>query len=53
MKMTDEYKEVMQLPAPLLAQQGPVGPAKPKEQRKMITAGRECTLVLSRMGNDV
>ena len=52
-KMTDEYKEVMQLPAPLLAQQGPVGPAKPKEQRKMITAGRECTLVLSRMGNDV
>ena len=40
-KLNDEYKEVKQLPAPLLAQQGPVGPARPKEQRKMITAGRE------------
>ncbi|KAI0738144.1 WD40 repeat-like protein [Daedaleopsis nitida] len=38
-KMTDEYKEVKQLPASLLSQQGPVGPARPKEQRKMITAG--------------
>ena len=41
MKITDEYKEVKQLPASLLSQQGPVGPARPKEQRKMITAGRE------------
>ncbi|KAI0668257.1 WD40 repeat-like protein [Trametes maxima] len=38
-KMSDEYKEVRELPAPLLAQQGPVGPARPKEQRKAITAG--------------
>ena len=44
-KMNDEYKEVKQLPAPLLAQQGPVGPARPKEQRKMITAGRECSIL--------
>lgn len=40
-KLNDEYKEVKQLPAALLAQQGPVGPARPKEQRKMITSGRE------------
>lgn len=39
-KMNDEYKDVKELPAPLLAQQGPVGPARPKEQRKAITAGR-------------
>lgn len=42
--MNDEYKEVKQLPGPLLSQQGPVGPARPKEQRKMITAGREYAL---------
>ena len=40
-KMNDEFKEVRQLPASLLAQQGPVGPARPKENRKMITAGRK------------
>ncbi len=40
-KLNDEYKQFKELPAPLLAQQGPVGPARPKEQRKMITAGRE------------
>ncbi|KIP07885.1 hypothetical protein PHLGIDRAFT_127389 [Phlebiopsis gigantea 11061_1 CR5-6] len=38
-KINDEYKDVKELPAPLLAQQGQVGPARPKEQRKMITAG--------------
>ncbi|KZT01944.1 WD40 repeat-like protein [Laetiporus sulphureus 93-53] len=38
-KMNDEYKDVRELPAQLLAQQGPVGPARPKEQRKAITAG--------------
>ncbi|KAF7795935.1 hypothetical protein EIP86_007102 [Pleurotus ostreatoroseus] len=38
-KINDEYKDVRELPAPLLAQQGQVGPARPKEQRKMITAG--------------
>lgn len=42
-KMNDEYKEVRELPGSLLAQQGPVGPARPKEQRKAITAGRACT----------
>lgn len=39
-KINDEYRDVKELPAPLLAQQGQVGPARPKEQRKMITAGR-------------
>lgn len=39
-KINDEYKDVKELPAPLLAQQGQVGPARPKEQRKMIEAGR-------------
>ncbi|EMD35726.1 hypothetical protein CERSUDRAFT_115684 [Gelatoporia subvermispora B] len=38
-KINDEYKDAKELPAPLLAQQGPVGPARPKEQRKAITAG--------------
>ncbi|CAL1702575.1 unnamed protein product [Somion occarium] len=38
-KIQDEYADYKELPAPLLAQQGPVGPSRPKEQRKMITAG--------------
>ncbi|PSR77743.1 hypothetical protein PHLCEN_2v7727 [Hermanssonia centrifuga] len=38
-KISDEYKDARELPASLLAQQGQVGPARPKEQRKMITAG--------------
>ncbi|KAI0086726.1 WD40 repeat-like protein [Irpex rosettiformis] len=38
-KINDKYKDAKELPGPLLAQQGQVGPAKPKEQRKMITAG--------------
>ncbi|KAI0795851.1 WD40 repeat-like protein [Abortiporus biennis] len=38
-KIYDEYRDFKELPASLLAQQGPVGPARPKEQRKMITAG--------------
>jgi len=38
-RMNDEYKDVRDLPPALLAQQGPVGPARPKEQRKAITAG--------------
>ncbi|KAI0338711.1 WD40 repeat-like protein [Trametopsis cervina] len=38
-KINDEYKDAKELPAPLLAQQGQVGPARPKEQRKMIEAG--------------
>ena len=46
MKMNDEFQDVRELPASLLAQQGPVGPSRPKEQRKAITAGRECVLNL-------
>ncbi|KAF9244474.1 WD40-repeat-containing domain protein [Melanogaster broomeanus] len=38
-KMADEYKHYKELPGALLAQQGPVGPARPKGQQKMITAG--------------
>ncbi|TFY82026.1 hypothetical protein EWM64_g1992 [Hericium alpestre] len=38
-KINDEYKEYKQLPSALLSQQVPVGPARPKEQRKAITAG--------------
>ena len=37
--MNDEYKHYKQLPAALVGQQGPVGPARPKEMRKAITAG--------------
>lgn len=39
-KISDEYRDYKQLPAALLAQQGAVGPARPKQDRKMITAGR-------------
>ena len=39
-KINDEYKDFKELPGALLAQQGQAGPARPKEQRKMITAGR-------------
>ncbi|KAH9984245.1 WD40 repeat-like protein [Russula vinacea] len=38
-KMNDEYKHYKQLPPALVAQQVPVGPARPKEMRKAITAG--------------
>ncbi|CCL98878.1 uncharacterized protein FIBRA_00885 [Fibroporia radiculosa] len=38
-KINDEYKDVRELPAQLLTQQGSVGPARPKEMRKAITAG--------------
>ena len=39
-KINDEYKHYKQLPAALMVQQGPIRPARPKEQRKAITAGR-------------
>lgn len=39
-KINDEYRDYKQLPAALLQQQGPVGPARPKQERKMIEAGR-------------
>jgi len=38
-KINDEYCDFKELPPALLAQQGPIGPAQPKEQRKEITAG--------------
>jgi WD40 repeat protein len=37
--MNDEYKHYKQLPPALVSQQVPVGPARPKEMRKAITAG--------------
>ncbi|EFI27834.1 pre-mRNA-splicing factor PRP46 [Coprinopsis cinerea okayama7 len=48
-KIRDEYKDYKALPSTLLAQQGPVGPARPKESRKMITAGGEADPSTSRM----
>jgi pleiotropic regulator 1 len=39
-KLRDDYANYRELPAALLSQQGPVGPAQPKDARKMITAGR-------------
>ncbi|KIJ19603.1 hypothetical protein PAXINDRAFT_109043 [Paxillus involutus ATCC 200175] len=38
-KIADEFKHYKELPSALLAQQGPVGPARPKAEQKMITAG--------------
>ncbi|EIM84855.1 WD40 repeat-like protein [Stereum hirsutum FP-91666 SS1] len=38
-KINDEYKHYKQLPSALLEQQMPVGPARPKQQLKAITAG--------------
>ncbi|EGN97714.1 hypothetical protein SERLA73DRAFT_56935, partial [Serpula lacrymans var. lacrymans S7.3] len=40
-KINDEYKHCKELPPALLAQQGPVGPARRSEKRLAITAGRE------------
>jgi hypothetical protein len=37
--MNDKYKHYKQLPPALVSQQVPVGPARPKEIRKAITAG--------------
>jgi pleiotropic regulator 1 len=39
-KINDEYKDFKELPPSLLAQQGTVGPARPKGHQKAITAGR-------------
>ncbi|KAG7085566.1 pre-mRNA-splicing factor prp46 [Marasmius oreades] len=38
-KIHDEYRDFKELPPALLSQQGPVGPSRPKESRKLITAG--------------
>ncbi|KAK7047747.1 pre-mRNA-splicing factor prp46 [Paramarasmius palmivorus] len=38
-KIRDEYRDFKELPTALLSQQGPVGPSRPKENQKMITAG--------------
>ncbi|KAJ3486089.1 hypothetical protein NLI96_g4493 [Meripilus lineatus] len=52
-KLNDEYKDFKELPASLLSQQGPVGPARPKENRKMITAGpsSEAGQMIARIDN--
>jgi hypothetical protein len=50
-KINDEYRDFKELPPALLAQQGPIGPARPKEQRKAITAGRRLTGLLSLTGS--
>ena len=39
-KMADEYSHYRQLPPALLAQQGPVGPTRPQNTQKLLTAGR-------------
>ncbi|KAG6809439.1 pre-mRNA-splicing factor prp46 [Tricholoma furcatifolium] len=48
-KINDEYRDYKELPAALLAQQGPVGPSRPKEARKMITAGASADTATSKM----
>ncbi|KAF9652534.1 WD40 repeat-like protein [Thelephora ganbajun] len=53
-KINDEYKDYKQLPPALLSQQGPVGPARPKDaQRKMITAGptSEASMMIAKIDN--
>ncbi|KAF5391206.1 hypothetical protein D9757_003169 [Collybiopsis confluens] len=40
-KIHDEYRQFRELPSALLSQQGPVGPTRPKESIKMITAGED------------
>jgi pleiotropic regulator 1 len=39
-KINDEYRDYKELPPSLLAQQGAVGPVRPKGHQKAITAGR-------------
>ncbi|KAF8628774.1 hypothetical protein AX15_003730 [Amanita polypyramis BW_CC] len=48
-KIQDEYRHCKELPPALMAQQGPVGPARPKETRKMITAGAAADSNTSRL----
>ncbi|GLB42684.1 putative WD domain, G-beta repeat [Lyophyllum shimeji] len=48
-KIRDEYRDYKELPPALVAQQGPVGPSRPKESRKMITAGPSADTNTSRM----
>ncbi|KLO09600.1 WD40 repeat-like protein [Schizopora paradoxa] len=48
-KINDEYRDYKVLPASLQAQQGPVGPSRPKQDRKMITAGPSQTPSTSKM----
>jgi pleiotropic regulator 1 len=47
--MNDEYKHYKQLPPALVSQQVPVGPARPKEMRKAITAGPSSSSETTRM----
>ncbi|KAH8114267.1 WD40 repeat-like protein [Phellopilus nigrolimitatus] len=52
-KINDEYKDYKQLPPALLSQQGPVGPARPKQERKMIEAGpsSDTSRIIARIDN--
>ncbi|KAI6127242.1 WD40-repeat-containing domain protein [Pisolithus croceorrhizus] len=52
-KINDEYKHYKELPPALLAQQGPVGPARPTPQRKAITAGpsSETSMMIAAIDN--
>lgn len=43
-KINDEYSDYKQLPPALLSQQGSVSLARPKQERKMIEAGRKFSL---------
>lgn len=48
-KIRDEYNHCKELPPALVAQQGGVGPSKPKDNRKMITAGPSADSTTSRI----
>ncbi|KAJ7186982.1 WD40-repeat-containing domain protein [Mycena filopes] len=48
-KINDEYRDFKELPAALLSQQGTVGPSRPQNTRKMITAGPSADNNTSRM----
>jgi pleiotropic regulator 1 len=52
-KIRDEYRHCKELPPALVAQQGPVGPAQPRETRKMITAGRKYVSVCKNTSHDL
>ncbi|KAF9074266.1 WD40 repeat-like protein [Rhodocollybia butyracea] len=52
-KIQDEFQQFKTLPSALLAQQGAVGPARPKEHLKMITAGgdSETSRIIAKIDN--
>jgi pleiotropic regulator 1 len=46
-KIHDEYRDYKELPPPLLAQQGPVGPSRPAPDQKMISSGNTLQVISS------